>query len=300
MGTTAHVIVVDGPRGLADTAETRLRALEAKWSRFVPSSEVSALRTNAGWSTIVSRETFVLLATAIGAWADTDGLFDPTIGNAMVNAGYDQSFDLFDQSESRGVGNRQPAATPRDVVMDPESSSVTVPAGIQLDLGGIGKGAAADLVVAELISRGASGCCVNVGGDLRVTGQSPRPGGWLVTLGGQKNIAPVTVSLSDGAVCTSTVTKRRWIGPAGQEHHLRDPATGAPVASGLETVSIVSATAVQGEVLAKVAMLCGPVAGAERVAAADATGLFITDGGHAVQLDGLDRFVHRAQPAVVS
>ena len=300
MGTTAHVLVVDGPAGLADSVEPRLHELEAKWSRFVPSSEISALRQNAGWPTIVSRETFGLVSAAVDAWADTDGLFDPTVGSTMVDAGYDRSFDLMNAGVSNGTGTNQPATTPQDVVLDPECYSVTVPAGVQLDLGGIGKGAAADLLAAELISGGAGGCCVNVGGDLRAQGRSPRPGGWLVSLGGQDQVTPIAVSISDGAVCTSTTTKRRWLSPAGQQHHLRNPATGAPAASGLATVSIICATATQGEVLAKVALLSGPEAGAELIAAAGATGLCISDDGRTTELDGLDRFIHRPQSVTVA
>lgn len=312
MGTTAHVVIVDGPSDLAEQASTRLQQLEARWSRFLPSSELSALHRYAGRPTIVSTETFTVVAQAIDAWHKTDGLFDPTVGNTMIDAGYDRSFDRLDTGVATGSGLHRPTPTPQDVILDQGCQAITVPDGIRLDLGGIGKGAAADLVAAEMLAGGALGCSVNVGGDVRVVGRSPRPGGWRVAIAGGittgsvdhtgdlAETAPVAVGLSDGAVCTSTTTKRRWSGPAGPENHLRLPTTGAAAASGLATVSIICASATQGEVLTKAALLSGPIEGAARVSDAKATGLFITDTGEQLRLEGFDRFMAKEHPATVA
>ena len=57
-----------------------------------------------------------------------------------------------------------------------------LPAGSGFDPGGIGKGLAADIVSAELLAAGARGACVNLGGDLRVTGEAPGGGTWTVAV----------------------------------------------------------------------------------------------------------------------
>ena len=56
--------------------------------------------------------------------------------------------------------------------IDRDHNTVALPAGVQLDLGGIGKGLAADLVASGLVERGALGACVALGGDVRVAGSS--------------------------------------------------------------------------------------------------------------------------------
>lgn len=284
------MVIVDGPDDLGERARQTLDRLERRWSRFLPTSEVSALSGNEGGPTVVSADTFDLVSQAVDAWRQTDGRFDPTLGRTMAEAGYDRSFDQLDRGEVIGTDRHRPAPTPEDIILDPHYRAVTLPPGVELDLGGIAKGAAADLVGAELLADGAAGCCVNVGGDLRVMGESPNPDGWRVSLGGETGGPRVAVRLGTGAICTSTTSKRRWTSPAGPEHHLRDPATGRPADSGLQTVSIICATAIQGEVLAKVALLAGPSTGGDIVTRAGATGLFVDDRGRRIGLPDLDRF----------
>ena len=68
-----------------------------------------------------------------------------------------------------------------------------------------------------------------------------------------------TFALTDGAVATSGISRRSWIGADGRPaHHLLDPRTGAPVFSGIVQASAVAPTAAQAEVLAKAAVLSGP------------------------------------------
>jgi thiamine biosynthesis lipoprotein len=83
---------------------------------------------------------------------------------------------------------------------------------------------------------------VNLGGDLRARGE------WPVAIAG------TTLLLRDQAAATSSVRKRRW----GELHHLIDPRTGLPAATGLEEVSVVTETAFEAEVVAKTALLLGP------------------------------------------
>ena len=79
MGTEVHVVVVDGDPGLLDRARAAIERLEAKWSRFRPTSELSQLNRAAGRTCIVSIETFELVNLAVQAWYLTGGRFDPTV-----------------------------------------------------------------------------------------------------------------------------------------------------------------------------------------------------------------------------
>jgi hypothetical protein len=94
MGTTAHVIITDGPPGLADRAAARLEELEARWSRFRPDSEISRLNEMAEVPVIVSPETYHLVERALEGWRLTAGRFDPTLLRELRAAGYDRSFEL--------------------------------------------------------------------------------------------------------------------------------------------------------------------------------------------------------------
>jgi thiamine biosynthesis lipoprotein len=312
MGSDAHLVVLGGPPGLADLARDRLADLERRWSRFLPDSELSQLNRAAGAPVVVSPETHRVVAAAVEAWRWSGGRFDPTVGHTMERAGYDRPRPAEGWSSAR-PSSHLACPTPAGIVIDPYPGSVTLPPGVAIDLGGIGKGAAADLVAEELLAAGAGGCCINLGGDVRVAGRPPRPEGWRIEIdhevpppGGPAGRpatdgGPRFVGVVDGAVCTSTTTRRTWQGPLGPEHHLRDPTTGAPVRSGLVSVTVIGARATQAEVLTKTAVVGGPAAAAAAIARAGATGVLTADDGRTILLDGIGPFVAAgaAEPVAV-
>lgn len=301
MGTTAELSIVGATgaatKKLTDAAETRLHDLEARWSRFRDDSELAAINRAAGRPTIVSAETFRLIDQAVDAWRRTAGRFDPTLGETMARAGYDRPLDHLDRSAPVPGATTVPAPTPTGIELNAGLFSVLLPAGVQLDLGGIAKGAAADLVAAEILDAGADGCSVNIGGDLRVAGAPPRPEGWRINLACPGSDDSVVVSLVAGAVCTSTSLLRRWTGADGEEHHLRDPATGRPLERGLVSASILGATAVQAEVLTKVVLATGLADVATVLDPTGATGVVVDTEGTLHALPGFDAFTPAA-PAV--
>ena len=161
MNTDVHVIVVGGEKGDRDralmSAERAVHDREARWSRFLPTSELSCLNRSAGRPVMVAADTYALVQDAIEAWRLTDGVFDPTVGGSLIAAGYDRSFELLDGAEPLPAVRPDPAATPAGVELHETTSSIVVPAGVSLDLGGIAKGAACDAIAAELRSLGFSG-----------------------------------------------------------------------------------------------------------------------------------------------
>jgi thiamine biosynthesis lipoprotein len=260
MGTDAHVLVVGAgaERLLADAAD-RIEQLEARWSRFRPDSEVSRLNAAGGTALAVSPDTVHLVAMAVEAWRHSAGHVDCTLLEQVVAAGYDRSMAVLPphRADDQRWDPVPPSLLgPLDIEVTP--TTVRLPAGIGFDPGGIGKGLAADLVVAELLAAGAEGACVNLGGDVRVRGAGPDGGAWTVSIDHPTRAAPVAlVGLRDGGVATSTTLRRRWTVGSDERHHLVDPRTGAPSTSDLTFVSVVAGTAWEAEVLAKAVLLRG-------------------------------------------
>jgi len=181
MGSDVHVLV-NGPAGLLEVARDRVEELERRWSRFRPDSEISRLNALAGSPMAVSVETLGLVGRALAGARVTGGRYDPTVLGDVLRAGYDRTFEeLGDTGGAAGGGSPLGRGWAR-VVVDAAGSSVTLPAGVGLDPGGIGKGYAADLVVEELRAAGAAGVCVNLGGDLRAEGRAPGGGSWVVRI----------------------------------------------------------------------------------------------------------------------
>jgi len=279
MGSDIEVVVVGGPDGIVDIVRRRVEELEQRWSRFLPVSEVSRLNAAGGSQVAVSTDTRLLIERAIEGWRLTGGSYDPTLLDELVRAGYDRSFEQLDtaqldtQVDAAQVDAAQPPSgtydapsmgrsaldlpSCTDIVID--ETSVRFPKGLAFDPGGIGKGLAADLAAARALDAGAAGVSVSVGGDLRVSGDSPTGDGWTLAIEHPASRTPLAlVGLWDGAIATSSVLRRVWTNANGtRHHHLIDPSTGEPAATDVSFASVIAADAWKAEVLAKSLILRG-------------------------------------------
>ena len=288
MGSDVQVLV-DGPAELLQVARDRVEELERRWSRFRPDSEISRLNAHAGSPMAVSVETLGLVGRALEGARVTAGRYDPTVLGDVLRAGYDRTFGEFGDAAGDGSALGRGWA---GVVVDAAGSSVTLPAGVGLDPGGIGKGYAADLVAEELRAAGAAGVLVNLGGDLRAEGRAPGGGSWVVAI--EHPLRPglvATVALGRGAVATSSRVRRAWGPPADRRHHLIDPATGRPADTGLAAVTVLAARGWQAEVLAKAAFLGGLDRGLALLTAAGADGVAVDDHGGLHPSRGFGQFL---------
>ena len=149
MGTSVHVLATEADALAPASTAVRevLEDVDRAYSRFREDSELSRLNATPGRTVRVSP----LLATAIGAAQRaarlTDGAVDPTIGHAIRVAGYDEDFSLVaakgPQQEVKLRAWRVPGW--QAIRFDPQSRTVLLPAGVELDLGSTGKALAADL-----------------------------------------------------------------------------------------------------------------------------------------------------------
>jgi len=294
MGTNAHLIVVGSDdrraRFAAMWGRDRLSELEARWSRFLPDSEVSRLNAASGAPVVVSSDTLGLVERAVEGWRRTQGSFDPTVLDALVAQGYDRDFDEIDQT-APAPADARPAPGCAAITVDRVVGAIRLPRGVHFDPGGIGKGFAADLVAAELMTHDIDGVCVNLGGDLRVEGRAPDGNGWIVDLEHPLTGRSMThVRLRNGAVASTWRTRRVWGPPPSRRHHLIDPRTGTPATSGLAGTTVLTGRAWWAEVLAKAAFLEGATRGSALLAEHQASGYLIDDDG-GVHAAGLaDRF----------
>jgi FAD:protein FMN transferase len=297
MGSDVHVVVVGGSLPLLDVARDATLDLEARWTRFRPDSEVSRLNDLAGLPVHVSTATRTLVERALVGAQVTQGRFDPTVLGSMLRAGYDRSFELLDDETSDGASPLLSGW--EDIVIDRDRSTVTLPKGTGFDPGGVGKRLAADLVCIDLLRAGAAGACVNVGGDLRVEGEGPAGGSWVVAI--EHPLRPGVhedVVLSRGAIATTTRVRRTWGPSDDRRHHLIDPATGQPARTGLAGVTVIAAEAWQAEVLTKGAFVAGLSEGLFLLASRGVEGVLVDDHGCVYPTSGFDRFMaHRGEPA---
>jgi thiamine biosynthesis lipoprotein len=259
MGTSMEILLEapDTPVARAAVAGGRreIARLEALLSRFRSDSELS--RLNARRRAHVGPDLLRVLGAALDLRRRTGGRFDPTVGRALAAAGYDRDFAAV-HDDPRPP---RPAAPAGGVVLlDPRGGWALLGPGIDVDLGAIAKGDAADRACA--VVAGAGPCLVNAGGDIVVSG--PRQDGpWPVALA--TPAGELVVDLARGALATSGVDRRRWSRAGRTLHHAIDPRTGASAATDLFRATAVASTGAEADAIATALLVAG-ARGARRLA----------------------------------
>lgn len=240
-----------------------IRRIERHLTRFDPTSELCRLNADPRPEVPASDVLRVGVRAALWAAERSDGLVDPTLLGAIEHAGYTASMAGAGRSPRAlppaPAGTHPALADPsgawQDVDVDDDARTIRRPPGVRLDLGGTGKGHAADLAAAILT--GAPRWIVDCGGDLRTGGLHGTQDVIVAQPGTDAPLA--TLRLTEGAVATSGIQARRWTGGDGREaHHLLDPSTGEPAWTGLAQVTALAPTVLAAETLAKSALLRGP------------------------------------------
>lgn len=250
--------------------EALFRTYEHSLSRFGDSTELVQLNRCEQPVCTVSERLYAALETALWAAEFTHGIYDPTLLDALEQAGYDRSFETIAtrgplqwrapmDSPAQGAPNAggQPRQAWRQIQLIPERSAVRRPPGLHIDLGGMGKGWTVDRA-ADLL-HGQGPYLVNAGGDLYAAGKPDGAGGWSTYI--EHPWLPkhwiAHVRLEDVGLATSTVSKRRWRRDGEVQHHLIDPRSGKPAQTDVSSVSVIARRTVIADVLAKVALLLG-------------------------------------------
>lgn len=261
LGTTAGVVVRD-PAALPAArraVEAELARIDIACSRFREDSDLTRLNAGAGRWMPVGPALLEAVTVALRAAAITDGVVDPTIGEALVLAGYDRDFAAGPTVRAGTVTVRR-APGWRSVAVDAARGRIRLPAGVRLDLGATAKALAADRAADAARATAAPhapGVLVNLGGDIAVAGEAP-PGGWRVRVADDHRAGPdaggPVVRVREGGLATSSTTVRRW----GEDaHHIIDPATGAPARSPWRTVSVAAASCVDANTASTAAIVRG-------------------------------------------
>ncbi|MCL0033323.1 FAD:protein FMN transferase [Thermodesulfovibrionales bacterium] len=246
MGTVTSITVVSDSETRAKTAIgnafKEMERLEGLLNYFCDYSEVTMINKNAGIEpVVVSGETLEVIERAIYVSKKTDGSFDITMG--PVISLWDFRNGVIPDGEV--IKEKLRLVGYENIIINREESTVFLKkSGVEINLGGIAKGFAADKAVDTLKNHGIAAGLASVGGDIRAFGT--RPGGepWRI---GIENPRPTSVrdriiavvDVSDMAISTSGDYHRFFIKNDRRYHHLIDPRTGFP-ACGLQSVTVIA------------------------------------------------------------
>ncbi len=296
---TVHVRGTSTARGeqAVDRARERLLDAHRRLSRFSEESELARFNRDRREEVPASALMRALASAVVSAGLASGGLVDATLLDAIEQAGYRDSLgdhrpvvpaDALPDRVERKPGKPHPAARWRLVGVNEEAGTIVRPPGLRIDSGGIAKGLLADLLAAELGKQPAFAidCC----GDIRIGGRARQARRVLVEepFGG----APIhELRLRDGAVATSGIGRRCWVGRDGRAaHHILDPSTGEPAFTGIVQATALAPSALLAEAYAKAALLSGPGRAAQ----------WLPHGGIVVRDDGKVDFLEGDRPLAES
>ncbi len=289
---TLVTVRVDTARPRADALAALDRALlwfievETICSRFDPASELVALSRQTGIETPVSPLLFEAVAFAIEVASLTGGAFDPTIGAAQQQRGFNRHYVPGKQSPE--VLKLAEPATFRDVRLDRRAGTVLLRRPLLLDLGAVAKGLAIDLAAKELA--GFERYAVDAGGDVYAGAASPEATPWRIGVRHPQNMNALlqTIQIRNASACTSGGYER----PAhlSGEHHLLDPRTGRSPRR-LSSVTVVAPTAMVADALATAVFVLGPNRGLRLLRQQRADGLLLHASGEMSMTPGFEERV---------
>ncbi len=267
-----------------------INTLEQEISRTQQGSDIYALNHAEGEPVEVSDEVQDVLQRALELARQTDGCFEPTIAplSDLWAIGTDHAAIPAQQdidAALQHVGYQQ-------VQLD--GNAVTLPAGAQLDLGGIGKGYAADRVRDMLEQAGISRGLVSLGGNIYAIGEKENGVPWTVGISDPDEPGSyfATLAVSDCSVVTSGDYERYFEQDGKRYCHIFDPTTGYPAESDLRSVTIVSESSTQADAFATALFVMGSKKAQEFCAQNAVEAVFVLDDHTVIVTDGLaDCFV---------
>ena len=257
MASSCEVHVGDADRAIAERvaalAAAEAQRIEAKFSRYRRGNIIDTINTAGGRPIVVDDETARLLDYATRLHELSDGMFDITSGVLRCAWRFDGS-DRVPSAEA--VAALLPIVGWDKVSW--RAPELTLPPGMEIDLGGIGKEYAVDSAAA-LVRPVSTQCLLNFGGDLLALG--PQYGGapWRVGVESVSDAGAVArhIELTIGALATSGDSRRFLLKDGKRYCHVLDPRSGWPVVGAPRSVTVAAATCTEAGMLATLALLQG-------------------------------------------
>lgn len=280
MTTDFYVAISGNDEAIIQTdlkyCETRARDFAKAYARFVPDSELSKMNEIAG-EVKVSRALYAMLKLSQIYFKKTEGIFDPAILPALYNQGYNLS-------KAEGYVDKQPTIyKPQTATVEKlklkANYTIEKPQDLQIDLGGIGKGYLIQELV-DYLSTKYKNFCVSIGGDMYVGGKDTENeyDYWAIEIQNptEKKIEMPTLMLSDLAVATSGVNKRKWNFKNKMRNHIIDTRNYESVENDLMSVTVISESIIEADIYAKTLLVLGAKDGLECANARNLNAIFVT------------------------
>ena len=212
---------------IANEAYKIVDSLTIIYSDYIENSELNELSKKAGINTFtkVSPALWEMLNLSIKAAQQSTGAYDITIGSIVKLWRKARKEKIF--PEENNLKNALKAVGYQSIIVDSTTQSVKLlNANTQLDVGGIGKGYVAQVVLNFCKSKGIERVLVDAGGKLAMVTQVDKPWKIGITIPNSEELIPLYLRLQNQAVATSG-NKYQFVEIGGKKYsHIVNPRTG--------------------------------------------------------------------------
>lgn len=246
---------------------TWFEAWEQTFSRFRPDSELSQLNASVGQWFKASEDLWNVVNGSVQTARAHDGLITPTVLDALMNAGYDQSFEQIGQvaKPARAMGGISTSDALASIECDANAQTIFLPQDVRLDLGGFIKGWCADAVVQRLTVSLPQNtpALMDAGGDIAISGAMADGSDWAIGIADPFDVEHdlALVMLGRCGVATSGRDYRKWTQDGIPCHHIIDPRTGNSAQTDVLSATVIAPSTQQAELASKMLLILGAQAG---------------------------------------
>ena len=293
---TVMDFTIYGESGLIDQSESLIASLESLVSVTDEHSDIYAIDHTGSGS--LSGNAAELMAQALELCRRTNGALDLSVYPIVRAWGFTTgSYQVPDEAEIQAL---LPLVDYRKIQYDAATGTVTLPEGMEIDLGSVAKGYAGQLAAQMLREHGVQSALLNLGGNVQTVGTKPDGSPWQIGIKDpQGEDAMMVLSVEDQAVVTSGGYERYFEQDGQTYWHIMDPSTGHPADSGLLSVTIVGKQGIICDGLSTSLFVMGLEKAADLWAqSGDFEAVFVTASGEVYITEGLqDRFALTEQYA---
>lgn len=293
---TAMDFTVYGDAALLDEAETLIGSLEEQVSVTDEHSDIYAIDHTGSGS--LSGNAAELMEQALELCRRTGGALDISVYPIVQAWGF--TTGSYQVPDEETIQSLLPLVDYTQIQYDAATGVVTLPEGMEIDLGSVAKGYAGQLAAQMLREHGVQSALLNLGGNVQTVGTKPDGSPWQIGIKDpQGEDAMMVLSVEDQAVVTSGGYERYFEQDGQTYWHIMDPSTGHPADSGLLSVTIVGKQGIICDGLSTSLFVMGLEKAADLWAqSCDFEAVFVTASGEVYITEGLrDRFALTEQYA---
>ena len=267
---TAYRLTVDGlaeadSGAIAASVRRAIGRVDSLMSTYRQESEISAFNRLPAHNPLqLSPETFEVLEAASQAGDLTEGAFDVTVA-ALVDAWGFGPLPVDDPPGPETIQRLRLACGWDKLELEPRARTVTkLHPEVRVDLSGIAKGFAVDLVANLLESAGHPAHLVDIGGEIRAGVRRASGERWKIGVerpqASGRGVHRI-LALSDTAIATSGNYRNFRERDGARYGHILDPRTGEPAESDVLSASVLDSSAMRADAVATAMLVLGSQAG---------------------------------------